>query len=73
MNNCTSHKVKQRIYIKEYTDIETGEILEEENFKKNYTLIKTTYERSYGKPVKLTGLTTGYVVGVYKKDLKSSP
>ena len=49
MNNWTSHKVKQRIYIKEYIDIETGEILEEENFKKNYTTIKTTYEKSYGK------------------------
>ena len=49
MNNWTYHKVKQRIYIKEYIDIETGEIREEENFKNNYTLIKTTYERSYGK------------------------
>ena len=45
MNNWTSHKVKQRIYIKEYIDLETGEILEEENFKKNYTLIKTTNEQ----------------------------
>ena len=47
MSNWTKHKIKQRIYIKEYIDIETGEILEEENFKKNYTLIKTTYETSY--------------------------
>ena len=34
MNNWTNHKIKQRIYIKEYIDLETGEILEEDNFKK---------------------------------------
>ena len=27
LNNWTNHKVKQRIYIKEYIDLETGEIL----------------------------------------------
>ena len=35
MSNWTKHKIKQRIYIKEYIDIETGEILEEENSKNN--------------------------------------
>ena len=34
MNNWTNQKVKQRIYIKEYIDLETGEILQEKNFKK---------------------------------------
>ena len=62
MNNWCSHKVKQRIYIKEYIDIETGEILEEENFKKNYTLIKTTYEKSYvgGEKIDVSKSTQEY-------------
>ena len=49
MNNWTSHKVKQRIYIKEYIDLETGEILEEEEFKTEYTKIRTENIKSYGK------------------------
>ena len=37
MNNWTNHKIKQRIYIKEYIDLETGE--KKETNKENNTQI----------------------------------
>lgn len=49
MSNYTNHKIRQRIYLKEYIDVETGEILEEEEFKKEYTKIRTENIKSYGK------------------------
>ena len=46
MNDWANKKIKYRRYVKEYYDTDTGEQLNEEQFK-NYVKIKTEYIKNY--------------------------
>ena len=46
MNDWNNKKIKYRRYVKEYYDGDTGEELNEEEFK-NYIKIKTEYIKNY--------------------------
>ena len=53
MNDWTNTKIKYRRYVKEYYDGDTGEELNEEEFK-NYIKIKTEYIKNYAGHIATT-------------------
>ena len=53
MNDWTNKKIKYRRYIKEYYDADTGEELNEEQFK-NYVKIKKEYIKNYAGQIETT-------------------
>jgi len=60
MKNWTNHKTKIRLYVKEYVDLETSEIITENEFKENYTkTIKNEYRTEYTRHATVTTVTIG--------------
>ena len=57
----TNKKIKYRRYIKEYYDADTGEELNEEEFK-NYVKIKTEYIKYYAGHIATTYARTSAIV-----------